>query len=123
MNRILAVLVTTTALLVATAADAASATFTRAWQYKDASAAGLELANLIGDVRVEKGASAGFQVSVQAVAEAATESEAEALVNAVEFRSRDAGAASLFQVRFPDAHFAKIYWPDAPAGWWSWRPS
>lgn len=121
MHRILTVLAAVAALLVAVPAQAASATFTRAWQYKDASAAGLELDNLIGDVRVEKGDSAGFQVSVRAVAEAATASEAKALANAVEFRSRDSGGSSLFQVKFPDSHFAKIYLSDAPASWWSGR--
>lgn len=121
MNRMLSVLAVAAAIVFAAPAQAASATLTRAWQYKDASAAGLELDNLIGDVRVEQGSTAGFQVSVHAVAEAATEAEAEALVNAVEFRSRDAGVASLFQVKFPHPPFAKIYWPGAPDRWWGGR--
>ena len=121
MNRTIAIIVAIATLLVAAPADAASATLTRAWQYKDASAAGLELDNLMGDVRVERGASAGFQVSVRAVAKAATEAEAQALVDAVEFRSRDSGATSLFQVRFPREPFARIYWPGAPHSWWSGR--
>jgi hypothetical protein len=121
MNRILTVLAALAALLVAVPAQAASATVTRAWQYKDASAAGLELDNLIGDVRVEKGNSAGFYVSVRVIAEADTAGEADALAQAVEFRSRDSGGSSLFQVKFPETHFAKIYLPGAPASWWSGR--
>lgn len=121
MNRTLAVLATLAALLVVATAQAASATATRAWQYKDASAAGLELDNLIGDVHVEKGDSAGFRISVEVTAEAGTAGEADALAHAVEFRSRDSGGSSLFQVKFPESHFAKIYLPDAPAGWWSGR--
>lgn len=109
------------ALVVATPVWGASATVTRAWQFKDDSAAGLELDNLVGDVRVERAAGAGFQVSVRAVAEADSEGAAEALVNAIEFRSRDSGASSLFQVKFPREPFAKIYWADAPSGWWGGR--
>lgn len=121
MNRIAIVLAAVVALLGATPAQAASATVTRAWQYKDGSAAGLEVDNLIGDVRVERGDTAGFYVSVKAVVEADTAAEAEALAGAIEFRSRDAGDTSLFQVRFPGPRFAKIYLKDAPAGWWSGR--
>lgn len=121
MNRMLSILAIAAAMAVAAPAQGASATLNRAWQFKDASAAGLELDNLIGDVRVEKGSTAGFQVRVRAVAEAATEDAAEALVNAVEFRSRDAGAASLFQVKFPHEPFARIYWPGAPHSWWGGR--
>lgn len=121
MNRTLTVLAALAALLVAVPAQAASATVTRAWQYKDASAAGLELDNLIGDVRVEKGNSAGFYVSVKVIAEADTAGEADALAQAVEFRSRDSGGSSLFQVKLPEPHFAMIYLPGAPASWWSGR--
>jgi len=121
MNRIFTVLAALAALWVAVPAQAASATVTRAWQYKDGSAAGLELDNLIGDVRVERGNSAGFYVSVKVVAEADTAGEADALARAVEFRSRDSGGSSLFQVKLPESHFAKIYLPDAPASWWGGR--
>ena len=121
MNRILTVLTALAVLLVAVPAQATSATVTRAWQYKDASAAGLELDNLIGDVRVEQGNSAGFYVSVKVVAEADTAGEADALAHAVEFRSRDSGGSSLFQVKLPESHFAKIYLPGAPASWWGGR--
>lgn len=121
MNRILAVVAALAALSVVMPSQAASATASRAWQYKDASAAGLELDNLIGDVIVEKGDHAGFYVSVKVVAEADTAGEADALAHAVEFRSRDSGGSSLFQVKFPESHFAKIYLPGAPSGWWTGR--
>lgn len=104
------------AVVVAAPAMGASATVTRAWQFKDASAAGLELENLIGDVRVEAGSAAGFHVSVQVTTEGDTSFDAESLANAVEFRTRDAGGASLFQVRFPEDRFDVIYWPGAPRG-------
>lgn len=109
------------AVVVAAPAWGASATVTRAWQFKDASAAGLELDNLIGDVRVEAGSAAGFHVSVRVTAEGDTADDAKSLADAVEFRTRDAGGASLFQARFPDDRFEVIYWPGAPRGLFSGR--
>ena len=53
----------TTALALLAAclpAMAATATLTRAWQYKTDVAAGLEVRNLIGDIRVERGTDAGI---------------------------------------------------------------
>ncbi len=82
-------------------AMAATATLTRAWQYKTDAAAGLELRNLIGDIRVERGTEAGFHITATATIDADTQSEADALVRAIEFRTRDVGAGSRFDVAYP----------------------
>ena len=68
------------ALLGATLpALAASATVTRAWQFKPESNAGLTVRNLIGDIRVERGTLPGIHITANTTVEAATQAEAERL--------------------------------------------
>lgn len=108
------------AMLAVAAAPMVSAettTVTRAWQFKPASSAGLEIRNLIGDVRVESGGE-GFHVTAQVSVDAATPAEAERLARAVEFRSKDAGGRSIFHVAFPKEAFPKIYHPRGTRDWW-----
>lgn len=106
-------------LLLGNAVDAAAATATttRAWQFKDADPAVLRLDSLVGDLRVERGNAAGFHVSVKVTAEAGSEAEARAIAEAVEFQTRDAGASSSFAVRLPESRFPMIYHASAPEGW------
>ncbi len=108
------------ALLSATLpALAASATVTRAWQFKPESVDGLTVRNLIGDIRVERGTEPGVHVSVRTTVESANQAEAERLAALVEYRTSDAGAGSRFEVRLPKEHFPKIYWEKGADGWWS----
>ena len=110
------------ALLLATAqADAATATATRAWQYGDGSPATLKVENLVGDVRIEPGTAAGFHVSVEVTAEAASEREAREIVDEVGFNAKDAGSSSVFQVLLPASRFPMIYRAGAPEGWFDGR--
>ena len=110
---------TTLALLaVCLPAMAATATRTRAWQYKTDATAGLEVRNLIGDIRVERGADAGFHVTATATIEAETQDEADALARAIDYRTRDSGAGSRFDVAFPKGQFPKIYYRKGPENWW-----
>jgi len=110
---------TTLALLTACLpAMAATATLTRAWQYKTDATAGLAIRNLIGDIRVERGTDAGFHITATATIEADTQDEADALVHAIDYRTRDTGAGSRFDVAFPKEQFPKIYYPKGPDGWW-----
>ena len=61
------------ALLAATLpALAASATVTRAWQFKPESNAGLTVRNLMGNVRVERGTAPGIHITANTTIEAAT---------------------------------------------------
>lgn len=99
-------------------AAAASATVTRAWQFKPESAGGLAVRNLIGDVRVERGADTGFHVTARATVDADTQAEAERLAGLIEYRTADAGSGSRFEVRFPREHFPKIYHAGGHAFWW-----
>ncbi|MEX1109601.1 MAG: DUF4097 family beta strand repeat-containing protein [Dongiaceae bacterium] len=99
-------------------AMAATATLTRAWQYKSDATAGLAIRNLIGDIRVERGTEPGFHVTAIATVEANTEAEADALARAIDYRTRDVGAGSRFDVAFPKDQFPKIYYADGPGNWW-----
>jgi len=99
-------------------AVAATATQTRAWEFKSNAAAGLEVRNLIGDVRVERGTGAGFRVTAHATVEADTQADADRLVRAIEFRTRDIVPGSRFDVAFPKEHFPKIYLADGPRTIW-----
>jgi len=110
---------TTGALMLACApAMAATATLTRAWQYKTDASAGLEVRNLIGDIRVERGTEAGFLITATATIEADTQADADALVHAIDYRTRDIGAGSRFDVAFPKQQFPKIYYAKGPETWW-----
>ncbi|MGB5132583.1 MAG: hypothetical protein WBO00_08210 [Steroidobacteraceae bacterium] len=110
-----------TALALLTAclpAMAATATQARAWQYKSDAAAGLEVRNLIGEIRVERGTEAGFHVTATATVEAATQDQADALARAIDYRTRDVGAGSRFDVAFPKEQFPKLYYAKGPDSWW-----
>ena len=98
---------------------AASATATRAWQFKPESNAGLAVRNLIGNVRVERGTTPGIHVTATTTIDAPTQAEADRLVGLVEFRTSDLGPGSRFEVRLPRAHFPKIYSDRGAEGWWS----
>ena len=98
---------------------AASATVARAFTFKPESNAGLKVQNLIGDVRVERGTGASIEIAANTTVEAASEEEAKRLAGLVDFRSRDAGPGSRFDVRLPPEHFPKVYWEDGAAHWWS----
>ena len=98
---------------------AATTTQTRAWQYKTDAAAGLEVRNLIGDIRIERGTDAGFHVTATATIEAKTQGEADTLARAIDYRTRDIGAGSRFDVAFPKEQFPKIYYAKGPGSWWS----
>ena len=100
-------------------AAAASATVTRAWQFKPESAQGLKVRNLIGDVRVERGTEPGFHVTAIATVDTASKAEAERLLGLIDFRTGDVGPGSRFDVRLPNEHFPKIYWSGGSAGWWA----
>jgi hypothetical protein len=98
---------------------AASATATRGWQYRPESNAGLTVRNLIGRVRVERGTTPGFHVTATTTIEAGTQTDADRLLGLVEFRTRDVGAGSAFDVRLSQANFPKIYWEKGARGWFS----
>lgn len=100
-------------------AVAATTTLTRAWQYKTDAAAGLQVRNLIGDIRVERGTDPGFHITATATIEAATQDKADALAHAIEYRTRDIGAGSRFDVTFPKEQFPKLYYAKGPGNWWS----
>jgi phage baseplate assembly protein gpV len=106
------------ALTLAVSAEAATSTATQAWQFKDDSAGGLEIDNLVGDVTIERGAAAGFYVSVKVTAEAASAQEADIIARSVEFSVLDAGSSSRLQVLLPEAKFPTIYIAGVPEGWW-----
>lgn len=100
-------------------AAAASATATRAWQFKPESNAGLTVRSLIGDVRVERGTTPGIHVTATTTIDAESQAEADRLLGLVEFRTSDVGPGSRFDVRLPRAHFPKIYSERGAEGWWS----
>jgi hypothetical protein len=100
-------------------AVAASATATRAWQFKPESVEGLRVRNLIGDIRVEPGTGPGFHVTARATIDAPSQAEAKRLLGQIDFRTSDVGPGSRFDVRLPREHFPKIYWPRGSSGWWS----
>lgn len=107
------------ALLVASLpAIAASATVTRAWQFKPESVKGLEVRNLIGDIRVERGTEAGVHITARTTIDADSQAEAERLLGLIEYRTADVGAGSRFDVFLPRAHFPKIYWSGGTHIWW-----
>jgi len=98
---------------------AASATATRAWQFKPESNAGLTVRNLMGTVRVERGTTPGIHVTATTTIEASSQAEAERLIGLVEFRTSDVGPGSRLDVRLPRAHFPKVYSERGAEGWWS----
>jgi len=118
MNHLIRVTVALALLAASLPALAASATVTRSWKYKPEASAGLTVRNLIGDVRIERGAEPGFHVTVRATVEAATQAEAERLAGLVEYRTADVGAGSRFDVVFPHEHFRRIYHAGGYTGWW-----
>lgn len=99
-------------------AAAASATVTRAWQFKPESVRGLEVRNLIGDIRVERGTETGVHVTARAAIDADSQAEAERLLGLIEYRTTDVGAGSRFDVFLPRKHFGKIYWAGGSSMWW-----
>ncbi len=107
--------------LVTAQAGAATATTTRDWQFDGADPAVLKVENLVGDVRIERVAQAGFEVSVKVTAEAKSDREAREIAGAVQFNAADAGSSSAFQVLLPEARFPMIYRQGAPEGWFSGR--
>lgn len=102
-------------------ATAATSTLTRAWQYKSDAAAGLRVRNLIGDIHIERGSEATFHVTARITVDTGSQAQADRLAHAIEFRTRDAGAGSRFDVAFPKEHFPKIYHADGPGQWWGMR--
>lgn len=98
---------------------AASATATRAWQFKPESNAGLTVRNLMGTVRVERGTTPGIHITATTTIEALSQAEADRLVGLVEFRTSDVGTGSRLDVRLPRAHFPKVYSERGADGWWS----
>ncbi|MDP9197908.1 MAG: hypothetical protein M3O07_01670, partial [Pseudomonadota bacterium] len=66
-------------------AAAASATVTRAWQFKPESVEGLTVRNLIGDIRVERGSDPGIHVTARATIDAGSQAEAEKLLGLIEY--------------------------------------
>ena len=100
-------------------AKAASATATRAWEFKPESNAGLEVRNFIGNVRVERGTTPGFHVTATTTIETASQAEADRLLKLVEFRTSDVGRGSRFDVRLSRANFPEVYWEKGATGWWT----
>lgn len=98
---------------------AASATATRAWQFKPESNAGLTVRNLMGNVRVERGTTPGIHVTATTTIEAQSQAEADRLIGLVEFRTSDVGPGSRLDVRLPREHFPKVYSERGADGWWS----
>jgi DUF4097 and DUF4098 domain-containing protein YvlB len=118
MHRMVHVTAALAMLSASLPALAASATVTRAWQFKPESVAGLVVRNLIGDVRVERGGDAGFHVTARATVDADTQAEADRLAGLIEYRTADAGAGSRFDVAFPRSHFPKIHHAGGVTVWW-----
>jgi len=98
---------------------AATATATRAWQFKPESNAGLTVRNLMGTVRVERGTTPGIHVTATTTIEAPSQAEADRLIGLVEFRTSDVGPGSRLDVRLPREHFPKVYSDRGADGWWS----
>ncbi|HET8691764.1 MAG TPA: DUF4097 family beta strand repeat-containing protein [Steroidobacteraceae bacterium] len=98
---------------------AASATATRAFDFKPESNAGLTVRNLIGDIRVVRGDTPGIRITATATVETESQAEAERLVKLVDYRSSDVGAGSRFDVRIPDEDFPVLYSEDGSKHWFS----
>ena len=98
---------------------AATATATRAWQFKPESNAGLAVRNFIGNVRVERGTTPGIHVTATTTIEASSQAEADRLVGLVEFRTADVGRGSRLDVRLLRANFPKVYSEKGATGWWT----
>ena len=119
MRTMIRVVATLALLTACVPAMAATATLIRAWQYKTDATAGLKVRNLIGDIRIERGADVGFHIIATATIDAKTQGEADTLARAIEYRTRDVGAGSRFDVAFPKERFPKIYYAGGPETWWS----
>ncbi|MCU0977394.1 MAG: DUF4097 domain-containing protein [Steroidobacteraceae bacterium] len=107
--RILAAPLLCAAALIAFDAHAATATVTRAWQFKAAPDARLQVDNLIGSVTLEPAADGAFHVTATITTEADSDAAAATLARAVDFRSEDAGAKSTFQALLPEDRFPIIH--------------
>ncbi|MGH8131381.1 MAG: DUF4097 family beta strand repeat-containing protein [Steroidobacteraceae bacterium] len=118
MKKIICVAAALALLGASLPALAASATVTRAWQFKGESVRGLVVRNLIGDIRVERGTTPGVHVTARATIEAGSQAEADRLLRLIEYRTADIGARSRFDVRLPKEHFPKIYWSGGASKWW-----
>jgi DUF4097 and DUF4098 domain-containing protein YvlB len=119
MNRLYRATAALALLSASLPALAASATVARAFTFKPESNAGLRVQNLVGNVRVERGAGPGIEVATITTVEAATEDDAKRLAGLVDFRSKDVGPGSRFDVRLPPEHFPKVYWRDGASHWWA----
>lgn len=110
----------TLALLAASLpAGAASATATRAWQYKPESVEGLVVRNLMGDIRIERATTPGVHITATTTVESGSQAEADRLAGLIDFRTSDLGAGSKLDVHLPKKHFPKIYWENGASSWWS----
>jgi DUF4097 and DUF4098 domain-containing protein YvlB len=98
---------------------AASATATRAWDFKPESNAGLTVRNLIGDVRVLRGDTPGIRITANATVEAQGQAEAERLVGLIDYRTSDVGPGSRFDVRLSNDDFPAIYSKQGSTHWFS----
>ncbi len=98
---------------------AASATATRAWDFKPESNAGLKVRNLMGEVRVERGDTPGIRITAHATIEAASQAEADRLIRLVDYRSSDVGPGSRFDVHLSREHFPRLYWEKGADHWFS----
>lgn len=98
---------------------AASATATRAWDFKPDSNAGLTVRNLMGDVRVVRGDTPGIRITATASIEAPTRAEAERLVGLIDYRTSDIGPGSRLDVRIPREHFPALYSEEGSQHWFS----
>lgn len=108
------------ALLGATLpALAASATATRAWDFKPESNAGLTIRNLMGNVRVERGDTPGFRVTANATIESSSQAEAERLLTLIDYRTSDVGAGSRLDVRLSKANFPRLYQSKGTNSWYA----
>lgn len=107
--RILSVALLCATAAVAGEAQAASATVTRAWQFKPSPDARLAVDNFVGSVAIEPLGEGGFHVTATVTVEADTAAAADELVRAVDFRSQDAGPESTFQVLLPEGRFPIVY--------------
>jgi hypothetical protein len=118
MQQLVRVTVAVAMLAAILPAAAETATVTRAWQFKPESAQGLEVRNLIGNIRVERGAGPGAHVTAIATIDAKSKTEAERLLDLIEYRTADVGAGSRFDVFLAREHFPKIYWSGGSSMWW-----
>jgi len=98
---------------------AATATASRAWEFKPESNDGLAVRNFMGNVRVERGTTPGIHVTATTTIEAPSQAEAERLLKLVEFRTTDVGRGSRFDVRLARASFPKVYSDRGATGWWT----